>query len=75
MESKEAGTRMDTGDVLLDAVSASKLVGGIVSPQCIREHMKRGIVDLGTVMPPLNGSKRQRYLISKKKLYRWLGIE
>ena len=68
--------KLDNGDELLCALEASRLVNGVVSPQCIREHMKRGIVDLGTVMTSLTGdSGRKRYMISKRKFYKWLGIE
>ena len=52
---------------------AAKLLG--TSPQGVREHMKRGLWDLGSVIPPKKKGGQWQYHIYKPKLYRLLGIE
>lgn len=45
-------------------------------PQAVREHMKRGIWDLGEVIPPEKlGKKTWGYYIYRSKLDRILGKE
>lgn len=43
-----------------------------IAPQGLREYMKRGLIDLGLVMPSLEG-KRYNYLIYRDKLDQVLG--
>lgn len=47
------------------------------SEQCVREHMKRGIWDLGSVVVTngKKGKKRYSYHIYRRKLDRHLGKE
>ena len=53
---------------------AAKEIG--IAPQGLREYMKRGLIDIGVVLPNLNGKgKSKRYLISRSKLDRYLGRE
>ena len=51
-------------------VQAAKELG--IAPQGLREYMKRGLIDLGLVMPSLEG-KRYNYLIYRDKLDQVLG--
>ena len=52
-------------------MQAAKELG--IAPQGLREYMKRGLIDLGAVMPATNGSSRKNYLIYRDKLDRILG--
>lgn len=54
---------------------AAKELG--VAPQAVREHMKRGLWDLGEVVTNVkpNGKKRYRYYIFRPKLDRLIGKE
>ncbi len=51
-------------------VQAARELG--IAPQGLREYMKRGLIDLGLVMPSLDG-KRYSYLIYRDKLNQVLG--
>lgn len=51
-------------------LQAAKELG--IAPQGLREYMKRGLIDLGLVMPSLDG-KRHSYLIYRDKLNQVLG--
>jgi hypothetical protein len=51
-------------------VQAARELG--IAPQGLREYMKRGLIDLGLVMPSLDG-KRYSYLIYRDKLNLVLG--
>jgi predicted transcriptional regulator len=51
-------------------LQAAKELG--IAPQGLREYMKRGLIDLGLVMPSLDG-KRYSYLIYRDKLNQVLG--
>lgn len=44
-----------------------------MSEQGVRECMKRNLIDIGVVMPALNGSKQLSYHIYRDKLNRHLG--
>lgn len=50
-------------------LQAAKELG--IAPQGLREYMKRGLIDLGVVMP--GSGKRKNYLIYRDKLDRVLG--
>jgi len=54
---------------------AAKELG--MQPQGVREHMKRGYLDIGNVLPVLNkkknGSRKYSYYIYREKLDRVLG--
>lgn len=50
-------------------LQAAKELG--IAPQGLREYMKRGLIDLGAVMP--GSGKRKNYLIYRDKLDRVLG--
>lgn len=52
---------------------AAKEMG--IAPQGVREYMKRGLIDIGVVLPAINGGKTQRYLIYRDKLDKHLGKE
>lgn len=53
---------------------AAKEIG--IAPQGLREYMKRGLIDIGVVVPSLNGKgNTNRYLISRSKLDKYLGKE
>lgn len=49
---------------------AAKELG--MSKQAVREHMKRGVIDIGYVLPCTEG-KRKIYLIYRDKLDKFLG--
>ncbi len=51
---------------------AAKLLG--TSPQGVREHMKRGVWDLGSVIPPKKKGGHWQYHIYRPKLDRLLGL-
>lgn len=51
---------------------AAKELG--VSPQAVRVQMERGLLDIGIVMPSVEGTKRQ-YWIYRSKLDKILGKE
>lgn len=44
-----------------------------VAPQSVREHMRRGIWDLGSVVPPIHKGGRWGYHVYREKLDRHLG--
>ena len=56
-------------------LDAAKELG--CSPQCVREHMKRGIWDLGTVVRNQNkkSCRKYEYYIFRGKLNKVLGKE
>lgn len=43
-----------------------------LAPQGVREYMKRGLIDIGVVLPAVQGEKK-RYVIFRSKLDRFLG--
>ncbi len=43
-----------------------------MGPQAVREHMKRGLLDIGLVLPNAKGTG-YRYLIMREKLNKVLG--
>ena len=45
-----------------------------MNPQGVREYMKRGLIDIGIVVPNMTGSG-YRYIIMRNKLNKVLGIE
>lgn len=51
-------------------LQAAKELG--LAPQGVREYMKRGLIDIGDVLPALTG-KGNRYKIYRAKLDRHLG--
>lgn len=51
---------------------ASKELG--MNPQGVREYMKRGIIDIGLVVPNMTGSG-YRYIIMRSKLDKVLGLK
>lgn len=52
---------------------AAALLG--CNPQGVREHMKRGLWDLGSVIRPIPPAKRFQYHIYRHKLNKHLGKE
>lgn len=44
-----------------------------MSVQGMREYMKRGLIDIGAVLPAANGGECKRYLVYRDKLDRYLG--
>lgn len=44
-----------------------------MNPQSLREYMKRGLMDVGVVMPSINGSGRRQYFVFRSKLDKYLG--
>lgn len=50
---------------------AAKEMG--MAPQGVRECMKRGLIDIGVVLPARNGSATLTYHIYRDKLDRHLG--
>ena len=52
---------------------AAKELG--LSPQGLREYMKRGLIDIGIVLPSLESGENNRYLIFRNKLDKVLGKE
>lgn len=51
---------------------AAKELG--LAPQGVREYMKRGLIDIGDVLPAIQGKgKTKRYVIYREKLDRYLG--
>ena len=44
-----------------------------MSIQGMREYMKRGLIDIGEVLPAANGGKGNRYHVYRDKLDRHLG--
>lgn len=45
-----------------------------IAPQAVREYMKRGLIDIGLVLPSLEGhTKKNQYLIFRRKLDRYTG--
>lgn len=45
-----------------------------MNPQGVREYMKRGLIDIGIVVPSVTGNSK-RYIIMREKLNRVLGKE
>jgi len=41
----------------------------------VREYMKRGLLDIGEVLPSVSGTKTLRYFIYRDKLNKYLGKE
>ena len=56
----------------VSVIQASKELG--MNPQGVREYMKRGLIDIGFVLPNTTGSG-YRYIIMRNKLNRVLGVE
>lgn len=53
-------------------MQAAKELG--LSPQGVREYMKRGLIDIGIVVPSASGNRKiKRYLIYREKLDKVLG--
>lgn len=50
---------------------AAKELG--MAPQGLREYMKRGLIDIGMVLPAANGAKKYNYVIMRDKLDKVLG--
>ena len=44
-----------------------------MSPQGVRECMKRGLIDIGVVLPNIKGKGKRQYFIYRDKLDRVLG--
>ncbi len=55
----------------VSVAQASKELG--MNPQGVREYMKRGLIDIGFVVPNLSGTG-YRYIIMREKLNKVLGI-
>lgn len=49
---------------------AAKELG--LAPQGVREYMKRGLIDIGSVLPSIKGD-RQTYMIFRDKLDEYMG--
>ena len=45
-----------------------------MSVQGMREYMKRGLIDIGEVLPAANGGECMRYHVYRDKLDRYMGI-
>ncbi len=43
-----------------------------MSVQAMREYIKRGIIDIGAVLPDANGRKCRRYHVYRNQLDRYL---
>ena len=56
----------------VSVTQASKELG--MNPQGVREYMKRGIIDIGFVVPNMTGTGF-RYIIMRSKLNKVLGVE
>lgn len=56
---------------VISAKMASDILG--ISPQSVREHIKRGIWDFGQYIPGKNG--KGTYLIYRSKLLKFIGKE
>lgn len=56
----------------VSVTQASRELG--MNPQGVREYMKRGIIDIGFVVPNMTGSGH-RYIIMRNKLNKVLGVE
>ena len=52
---------------------AAKILG--VSPQAVREHMKRGLWDLGIVEETGGRKRKYTYIIFRQKLEKLIGKE
>lgn len=55
----------------VSVIQASKELG--MNPQGVREYMKRGLIDIGIVVPNMTGTGF-RYIIMRSKLNKVLGI-
>lgn len=55
----------------VSVAQAAKELG--MAPQGVREYMKRGLIDIGMVLPAANGAKTHSYVIMRDKLDRVLG--
>ena len=55
----------------VSVTQASKELG--MNPQGVREYMKRGIIDIGFVVPNMTGTGL-RYIIMRSKLNKVLGV-
>ena len=56
----------------VSVIQASKELG--MNPQGVREYMKRGLIDIGFVVPNIPGTGH-RYVIMRNKLNKVLGVE
>ena len=56
----------------VSVIQASKELG--MNPQGVREYMKRGLIDIGFVVPNMPGTG-MRYIIMRNKLNKVLGVE
>lgn len=56
----------------VSVTQASKELG--MNPQGVREYMKRGLIDIGFVVPNITGTGL-RYIIMRSKLNKVLGVE
>ncbi|MFG6379181.1 MAG: hypothetical protein K1W19_12840 [Lachnospiraceae bacterium] len=57
----------------VSVVQAARELG--ISPQGVRENMKKGLLDIGYVFPSVSGTKTLRYFIYRDKLNKHLGKE
>lgn len=58
-----------------DVVSVTQAARELgLAPQGVREYMKRGLIDIGDVLPAIRG-KGYRYKIYRSKLNKHLGKE
>ena len=55
----------------VSVAQAAKELG--LAPQGVREYMKRGLIDIGEVLPALSGGDSLRYHIYRDKLDKHLG--
>lgn len=67
---------METEKQRVSVMQAAKELG--LAPQGVREYMKRGLIDIGDVLPAVssnkkNGNKKYRYVIYRNKLDRHIG--
>ena len=63
--------KRQTGTERVPLLQAAKELG--LSPQGLREYMKRGLIDIGMVLPSTASGKTDRYLIFRDKLDKVLG--
>ncbi len=62
----------NNNDNIVPLPEAARLLG--INPQGLREHMKRGHLDVGLVLPGLKG-KHKQYIVYKSKLEKVIGRE
>lgn len=63
--------KRQTGTERVTLAQAAKELG--LAPQGLREYMKRGLIDIGVVLPSASTGKTDRYLIYRDKLDKVLG--